>query len=139
VQLSSFITVLIVLGTVTYIAAVGQGIQDLATVSFPIIVIFAGLTLSRRLFGICIGLTLLAASGLVIGEVQGWLITKPLDGTYSNWFYFLGITIILLIAAFAVDILVLNFKNNYDKAKVEIEQRTLAEKEIEKSEKRFRV
>ena len=137
VQLSSFITVLIILGTVTYIAAVGQGIQDLATVSFPVIVIFSGLTLSRRLFGLCIGLTLLAAFGLVIGEVEGWLITKPLVGTYSNWFYLLGITIILLIAAFAVDILVLNFKKNFDKAKVEVEQRTLAEEEIEKSEKRF--
>ena len=80
VQLSSFITIWIVIGTVTYVAMVGEGIRDIAIISFPIIIIFAGLTLNRLLFGICVGLTIVAAIGLVFGEAKGWFVTKPFDG-----------------------------------------------------------
>ncbi len=42
---SSLVVMLVAPGTVTIIATVGQGIRDLAVVAFPIVFIFAGLTL----------------------------------------------------------------------------------------------
>jgi diguanylate cyclase (GGDEF)-like protein/PAS domain S-box-containing protein len=116
VQVSSLIVVIIILGTVTYIAVVGQGIRDLAIVTFPIILIFAGLTMNRSLF---------------------WFVPKPYAGTASTWFYLVGVTILLFVAAFAVDILVLNYKKNFNNAKDELVRRKLVEEEIKKSERRF--
>ena len=126
----SLIYMLIVLITVTLIASVGQGIRDLAITTLPIIFIFAGLTLSRTLFRICVGLTLLAAVWLAVGEVYGWIVTKPFDGPDANWFYLIGVTIILLIGALAVDLLATNMHKNLQLAKQEIAQRKRMEEQL---------
>ena len=75
----SLLMVLGTLGTVTVIAAVGQGIRDLAIVAFPILFIFAGLTLNRALFRLSVGLTLAAVCWLVLGENFGWFVVKPFE------------------------------------------------------------
>jgi hypothetical protein len=98
---SGLVLVLIVLVTVTFIATIGQGIRDLAIVSFPIILIFASLTLERKYFRVCVGMELLAVCWLVFGEALGWFTTLPFQGETTNWFYLLGVSIILLVAAFA--------------------------------------
>ncbi len=127
VQLSSFITIWIVIGTVTYVAIVGEGIRDIAIISFPIIIIFAGLTLNRRLFGICVGLTIVAAIGLVFGEAKGWFVTKPFDGPNSNLFYLLGITIILLIATLTADLFAKNVRKTMNLSEQEVSKRKRVE------------
>ena len=127
VQISSLITILLVIGTVTYIAIVGQGIRDIAIISFPIIIIFAGLTLRRRLFGFCVGVTIVASIGLVFGETKRWFVTKPFDGTNSNLFYLLGITIILLIAALAADLLAKNVRKTRNLTQQEVSKRKRVE------------
>ncbi len=68
---SSLIFVLIVLGTLTLIATVRLGIRDLAIVAFPIVLILAGMILSRGLFRLCVGLTVLAVCWLAMGETNG--------------------------------------------------------------------
>jgi len=127
---SSLVVVLIILGTLTIIATVGQGIRDLAIIAFPIILIFAGLTLNRALFRLCVGLTLAAVCWLAIGEALGLFVTKPFVGEMTNWFYLLGVTIILLVAALAVELLATNMRRNLERAQTEIAQRKLVEEQL---------
>ena len=126
-RLSSLVLMLIVLGTVTFIATIGQGIRDLALVTFPIILIFAGLALDRAYFRLCVGLTLAAAFWLGLGEEYGWFTAQPLNGDMTNWFYLIGVTIILLVAALAVDLLATNMRRNLERARTEVTQRKQAE------------
>jgi diguanylate cyclase (GGDEF)-like protein/PAS domain S-box-containing protein len=127
VQICSLIVVVVILGTVTFIAMVGQGIRDLAILTFPIILIFAGLTLKHVFYRICVGLALVATSGLVIGEINGWFITKPYFGEASTWFYLFGVSIILLVAALAVDLLVKNFRRTLKTSQQEVSERKRVE------------
>ncbi len=127
---SSLVVMLIELGTVTIIATVGQGIRDLAIVAFPIIFIFAGLALDRTFFGLCVGLTLVAVCWLVFGEAFGWFTTQPFNGEMTIWFYLIGVTIILLVAALAVDLLATNMRRNLERARTEVAQRKRVEEEI---------
>ncbi len=134
---SNLIVVLSTLGTVTIIATVGQGIRDLAIVAFPIIFIFAGLTLNRALFRLCVGLALAAVCWLVFGEIYGWFVTRPFEGEMANWLYLIGTVIILLLAALAVDLLTTNMRKSLERAWQEIAQRKQAEEEVKSSARRF--
>jgi PAS domain S-box-containing protein len=133
----SFAFVLFALVTVTAIATVGQGIRDTALVAFPIIFIFAGLTLERRLFRVCVGLALAAISWLAIGEMYGWLVTKPFDGAMANVFLLIIASILFLIAALAVELLAMNMRRNLARAENEIAQRKQAEENLRESEEIF--
>src|SRR5271169_2741439 len=57
-QAAGLLFVVINIGITTFIAMVGQGIYDLSIIAFPIIFIFAGLTLNRTQFRLCIGLAI---------------------------------------------------------------------------------
>jgi diguanylate cyclase (GGDEF)-like protein len=127
---SSFLVVLIEIVTVTVIATIGQGIRDLAIVAYPIIIIFAGLALDRMLFRICVGMELVGVFWLVFGEANGWFVTKPFTGAMTNWFYLLGVTLLLLVAALAVDLLAKNIRNSLELARQEISQRKTAEDQL---------
>jgi len=127
---SGLVVMLIELGTVTFIATVGQGIRDLAIVSFPIILFFAGLALNRVFFRLCVGLALVAVCWLVFGEFYGWFVTQPFEGEMTNWFYLIGMISILLVAALAVDLLATNMRRNLERARVEVVQRQRIEQEI---------
>jgi diguanylate cyclase (GGDEF)-like protein len=127
---SSLIVVLSAIGTVTTIATVGQGIRDLAILALPIVVIFAGLALNRAFFGLCVGLTLVAVCWLVFGEAYGWFVTKPFNGGMTIWFYLIGVTLLLLVAALAVDLQATNMRKNLELARQEIAQRKLVEEQL---------
>jgi diguanylate cyclase (GGDEF)-like protein len=127
---SSLMLVFIELGTVTFIATVGQGIRDLAVVAYPIILVFAGLTLSRKYFVLCVGLTELAVFWLALGEFYGWFVTKPFAGGISNLFYLVGTSILMLVAALAVDLLAADMRKSLDMARNEIKQRALVEEQL---------
>ena len=64
---SSFSFVLIVLVTITALATAGQGIHDTDIVAYPMVIILAGLTLNRKLFKLCVGITLAAVFWLIFG------------------------------------------------------------------------
>jgi diguanylate cyclase (GGDEF)-like protein/PAS domain S-box-containing protein len=136
-RISSLLVVLSALCSVTFIATVGQGIRDLAIISFPIIFIFAGLTLDRVFFRISVALALLAVFWLTFGEAMGWFVTVPFNGENSNWIYLMMVAILLVIAGVAVDLLAANMRSNLALTKQEIVQRKQAEKEIKTSERRF--
>lgn len=130
---SIFTFVIFSLVTVSGVATVGQGIRDTAVMAFPVIVLFAGLTLDKRFFRICVGLTLAAMGWLPLGEVNGWFVTKPFDGAMESWILFIFAGGILLIAAFAVELLTKNMRNNLIRAESEIVRR----KALEESQRKY--
>jgi len=137
-RISSLIIILIMFTTITAIATVGQGIRDLAVIGFPVVFIFAGLTLDRALFRLCVGLALAAISWLALGEIFGWYVTKPFEGEAETWFYLTGTSIILVVAALAVDQLTTNMRRNLELAHLEIRQRKQADSALRESETRYK-
>ena len=127
---SSLVVMLIALATVTITATVGQGIHDLAIVVFPIIFIFAGLTLNRVFLGLCVGFSLVALAWLFFGEAYGWFVPRPFDGNSPNWFFLISAVLVLLVAALAVDLLATNMRNSLDQAQQEIAQRKQVEEQL---------
>ena len=127
---SSLAAVLIVLGTVTTIATANQHLRDVVIVAYPIIFLFAGMVFSRALFRLCVGLTLAAVCWLFIGESNVWFVTKPLVGEMANWFSLIGVTILLLVAALAVDLLATNMRKSLGLARSEITQRMRVEEQL---------
>jgi diguanylate cyclase (GGDEF)-like protein/PAS domain S-box-containing protein len=135
---SGMFLMLIMLGTTTFIATIGQGIRDLAVFGFLIVIIFAGLALKHTYFRLCVGLSLVAVCWLFFGESFGWFATTPFEGGVTNWFYLVGMTIIFLITALAVDLLTTNMRKSLELARQEIAQRKLAEESVRLGEVRYR-
>ena len=135
---SSLLVVLSMLAAVTLIATIGQGVRDLAVVAYPIVIIFAGLTLNRRLFLVSVGLALLAVCWLVLGEIFGLFTTVPFDGEAANWFYLIEATALLLVAAIAVDLLASNMRANLEQAHQEIAQRQQTEAVLRDKEVQYK-
>jgi len=131
-QISSLFLVVIELATLITIASVGQGIHDLAMLGIPIIILFAGIVLDKLYFRISIGLMLLAVLWLFFGEKFGWFVTKPFEGEMENWFYVVGLIIIMFIAALAVDLLSKNMRTNLERARNEIAERKLVEEALQR-------
>jgi hypothetical protein len=119
------------LGLVVVIATVGQGSRDVSVAVFPIIFVFAGLTLDRKLFAITVALALAASGWLVFGQTLGWYEPLPFSGP-PGVTEFIILSLILLIAAFAVDVLATNMHRSIERARKEIEQHKKAEEEREK-------
>jgi len=134
---SSFTFVLCILGTVTTIATVGQGIRDIAIIAFPIVFVLAGLTLDRRLFRTCVGFALVAICWLVLGEIYGWFAPKPFVGIMETWLLFVIASVLLLVAALAVELLATNVRKNLSRAEDEIAQRNQAEESLRENDFRF--
>jgi diguanylate cyclase (GGDEF)-like protein/PAS domain S-box-containing protein len=134
---ASMTVVLLALGTVTVIAMVGQGINDLAMITFPIIFIFAGLTLDRRSFRFSVGFALIGVCWLAIGDAFGWYTPAPLNFEYAVWVVMIMVIVLLLLAAIAVDLLAANMRRNLEQARTEIQQRWRAEEALMKSNDRF--
>jgi PAS domain S-box-containing protein len=135
---SSLLIVLSALGTVTVIAMVGQGIRDLAIVAFPVLFVFASLTLNRALFGLSVGLALAAVGWLVFGEANGLFVTQPFYGGLPNWVDFTIVAVILMVAALSVDLLATNMRRSLEQARQEIGQRKRVEDALRESEARLR-
>ena len=128
---SSLILMLFMLGTVTFIATIGQGIRDLSLVAFPILFIFAGLALEQKYFRLCIGLALLAATWLALGEIYGWFTPVPFSFSQtSNWFYLIAVVLILLVGALAVDRLAAYMRRSLERARAEVALRKHMEQEV---------
>ena len=133
---SAFIFLLGVLVAVTGMATFGQGIKDIGVVAYPILFVFAGVTLSRRLFLLSIACTLAAVVWLAAGEATGLFETKPL--TTPIWVYTVGLVAVLLVAALAVHMLSRDLRRSLEHTRHELAQRERTEEALQQSEERFR-
>jgi diguanylate cyclase (GGDEF)-like protein len=127
-RVSSLIFVLNVLGTVTLIATLGQGVHDLAIMIYPIIIFLAGLTVHGTDLRLCVGLTLVSMGWLVSGEANGWFLIQPFNT--PSWADFLIVAVILLVAGSAVELLATNMRKSLDQARQEIVQRKHVEEKL---------
>ena len=109
VRASSFILMILVMATITGIASIGQGIRDVAVVAYPVVFVFADLTLDRNLFKACVAITVVALAWLALGEAWGWYTPSPFQGV-PNWPELLVASAIILVSAFAVDLLASNMR-----------------------------
>jgi PAS domain S-box-containing protein len=92
IQLSSLAVVLLVLGVVNYLLVTGQGIHDIATISYALVLIIAGLLLSRRAYFLILGLVILTADLEILAEINGLIVSD-----YSRLTNFSDILIVTAI------------------------------------------
>ena len=134
---SSTLVVLNAICTLTFVATIGQGIRDLSLIAFPIIFIFAGLTLNRNLFRLCVVISILAVCWLSMGEIMGWFIPQPYMGVSATLASMVMNSVLFIVGAIAVDLLVTNMRNNLIQARKELGQRMQVENALRKSDERF--
>ena len=117
----SIILVVFVLALVTVFATIGQGIRDVALVTFPVIYIFASLTFNRFILRATLALTMVSISWLVLGEHYGWFIPFQLQGK-PGWPELLMAAVVLLVAWLAVYLLAMKMRRNLDRVKAREER-----------------
>jgi PAS domain S-box-containing protein len=137
VRASGYLLVLMVLGMVTVVATIGQGIHDFTILAYPIIIVFASLALDRLGFRIFVILTVAAVAWLVFGEALGLFVTK--NYKTPGLIDFLETAVLLSTAALAVNLLSSNIRKNLARANQEIEQRKQVEELLRVSEERFKL
>ncbi len=135
-SVAGFLLVLLALITITALATMGQGIHDVAIMAYPIVVIFASLTLSQVGFRTSILLTLAALGWLVFGESSGLFVSTAYET--PTWIDYLVPAAILSIAAAVVNLLAMNMRKNLDLSRQEVARRKQAEEALRESEERFR-
>jgi diguanylate cyclase (GGDEF)-like protein len=127
-HVSSFLFVFIVVVTMTIIAIQGQGIHDIAILTYPVAIVFASLLMKRRDFFLISFLILLAMGSLVFGEAYGFFISKTYETPTAP--DFIIVAVVLLIATLTVDTLAENTRRNMLLAQKEIDRRKKMEAQL---------
>jgi diguanylate cyclase (GGDEF)-like protein len=125
---SSLLFILIVVLTVTIIAIQGQGIHDIAIITYPVAIVFSSLLMKRRDFFWISFLILIAMGSLVFGEAYGLFISKTYEKPTAP--DFIIVVVVLLIAILTVDTLAENTRRNILLAQKEIERRKKIEAQL---------
>lgn len=127
-RLSSLTLLFIVVGNMTASAIQGQGIHDVAILTFPVAIFFANLILQRRDFFWSSFLILTAMSCIGIGEASGLFTPKIYEA--PPIVDYIIVLIILVIAIMVADSLAENIRKNINIAKKEISLREEAQAEL---------
>jgi diguanylate cyclase (GGDEF)-like protein/PAS domain S-box-containing protein len=128
----SYAMIAIDLGFVTLFATVGQGIRDYVIVTYPVIIMFAGLANQRRGLIISLALTILSLGWLVFGEMYGWYVVQKIQP--SNIFDLFIASFIIIISAIAVHLLVSGLEFGLIQTQHELVKRQRAEESLRKSQ-----
>jgi len=122
----------ILIGTITAVTTVGQGLHDTGIVAYPVVLIYIGLTSDRAMLGLGLGLTLVAALWLVVGASLGWFMPAPVTRVPFDYFSFITLTVLVIVAAVAVDLLSSKLRKSLLQARHEIEEREKSEVQRER-------
>jgi two-component system, cell cycle sensor histidine kinase and response regulator CckA len=134
----NLLLMVIVLATITTAATVGQGIRDLAVIAYPIVFIYVGLVSDRTMLRLGGGFTFLAILWLALGEPLGLFTTVPLFPDPMNLFHLSTLTVPLVVAFLAVDLLSSNMRRSLEQSRQDLAQRVQAEQSLRESEQRLR-
>lgn len=132
---SSYMATGIYIGFTTLFAATGHGIHDYVIITYPAIIMFAGLTNQRRGLIASTLLTLAALIWLTLGEMNGWFVVYK---TYApDLVDMIAVCLLIVIAAIAVYLLVSNMEYGLTQTWRELARRQRTEKELRESRKDF--
>jgi len=133
---SSHVATAIYIGFTTLFATNGHGIHDYVIMTYPAIIMFAGLTNQRRGLISSTLLTLASLIWLVMGETNGWFIVYK---TYvPDLVDLVSGCLLIIIASIAVYLLVSNLEYGLAQTWRELAERQRAEEELRKSHDEFR-
>lgn len=121
---------------VTLLATVGAGIRDVAVMAYPAILILAGLMLRRDTTAYLAILIVLCIAWLVFGEMLGYY--QPEIPQQTGVRQFLIMSTILVITAFAVQVLAGTIRNNAIALNHELDERRRVEKALREAEELYR-
>ncbi len=127
-RMGGFIVVMVALGSVTVLCTLGQGIHDLAIMSFPVIIVIASLFMNKTDFLVTFLLTVVATGWLIFGDHFGLYKTIPNDP--PGLVDFIIVTTILLVTTLTISLLANNMRDNMRQARQEIIQRKNIQAEL---------
>ncbi len=132
---SSHSATVIYIGFTTLFATSGHGIHDYVIITYPAIIMFAGLTNQRRGLIVSTLLTIISLFWLTLGEMNGLFVVHK---TYKPDLVDLASSCLLIaIAAIAVNLLVSNLEYGLTQTWRELASRQRTEEELRESRKEF--
>lgn len=134
---SSLSTVGIYIAFITLAATLGQGIHDYVLMTYPIMVMFAGLIQRRGGMVFATGLTLLGSTWLAFGDMAGLYV--PNINAHATLFDYIVLIIIILISNIAVHLLMEHLDVKNKQLEVELKERRNAEEALEQSREMYRL
>ena len=127
-RLSSLLLFVIVVASMTISANHGQGVHDIAILTFPVLIFFGSLVMQRRDFFWSSFLVLGAMAYLGFGETFGWFAPKPYTVPVGVDF---SIAIIILVFAIIIaDSLTESIRKNMEVARKEIALREKIQEQL---------
>ena len=113
VQVSSLLLVLLVLGVANFLVWSGQGIHDITSLVYALVLIIAGLLLGRKQYFIVLCLVILSVNFIIFAEINGWLSTT--FGQLTDYSDMWIVSAILIAVGTTMRLLSDNLMNNLAK------------------------
>src|SRR5258706_8223273 len=135
-QVAGTIIAIVLTITVTVLAALGQGIYDIAVMFYPTILIFASFILGRNNIIYLAFLLIICVGWLIFGDIYGLYQSAFPEQSYPRQFYIASI--ILIVTAVAVQFLSETMRNNVIAIRRELEERKKAERALQEAEELYR-
>jgi diguanylate cyclase (GGDEF)-like protein/PAS domain S-box-containing protein len=132
---SSFISVGIYILLTTALATIGYGVRDYVMMVYPIIIMLAGLMAQQRGLFFSTLLTFIAFAWLIFGEANGWFVVEKSFVPGGTDLLVAGI--LVMIAAWAVYILVSNMQYGLTQVWRELAERKRVEEALHESHEDF--
>ena len=121
---------------VTTLGTAGAGIRDVGVVAYPAILITASLILRRNTSLLLAIFVLASLAWLVFGEIFGWY--HPQAPSPIQTRHFLITAIVIILTAFAVQVLSLTVRKNTIALNHELDERLRVEKALREAEELYR-
>ena len=128
VEAAAMVSALIPLSLVTFYAATGSGLRDLAVAGFLVVIVYAGATLSRRGFVFFLGIIAAALGFVDLNQVFRWFPLRV--QAVGSWTDLALMGTLVIVATAVAWMLGENARDGLETAHREIERRKRAEAEL---------
>jgi diguanylate cyclase (GGDEF)-like protein len=128
VQMGAFVIIMTATLLVTASSLIGGGLRDPSVLAYPVVIIFGGMTLSRRLFLASLGIITVSIVCVALNMVLG--VVPQIEANSSAWQVLLVAAVILSATAYAVWLLAQSTREGLDTAHREIQRRRAIELEL---------
>ncbi len=136
IQLGGWIIAIALTLTVTILATLGQGVYDIGTKAFPVILIIASLILKRNKIIYLTGFIILCNAWLIFGDIYGFY--QPIYPQESYFRQFIISSLILIITMVALYTLSDMVHNSLVATRNELQERKKVEQALREAEAMYR-